>query len=102
MLLVYPKSEIIPQNIRLAFKDLGQEGINWGLRIAQCESGFNPYNVNRTDGQAKGLYQFKIGTFMANAKRIRIKNPDIWNWAQQIKVARYMFSIGQQRQWECR
>lgn len=99
--MVYPPSGEIPQYIAITFKDLGAEAVDWGLRVAKCESGYQPYVSNHTNGKAKGLFQFMPPTFYANAKRAGIKDPDLWNWRHQVHTAKYMYSIGQQKQWEC-
>lgn len=96
-----PHKEQVRQTIIAEFKEVGSEGVEWGLNVAQCESGYQPYISNHTNGKAKGLFQFMVGTFYANAARAGIENPDIWNWRQQVKVAKYMYSIGQKGQWEC-
>lgn len=70
------------------------------LRVANCES---HYNVNAYNPSgATGLFQFMPGTFLGNAKRVGLANPDIHNAEHQAQVAAYMFSIGQARQWVCK
>jgi len=70
------------------------------IRIMYCESGgrSNAYNSSG----ASGLFQFMPRTFQANASRIGITNPDIWNPWQQIDTATYMFANGQAWQWSCK
>lgn len=70
------------------------------LRVANCES---HYNVNAYNPSgATGLFQFMPGTFLGNARRVGLANPDIHNAEHQAQVAAYMFSIGQARQWVCK
>ena len=69
-------------------------------RVAECESHFNPGAANPSG--ASGLFQFMPSTFRANATRVGINNPDIWNYDHQAHTAAYMFSIGQAGQWVCR
>lgn len=72
-------------------------------KVMFCESSNNPKAVNKKDpnGGSFGVMQFQIETFYSYAKKIKIENPDIHNVEQQIKVASYMFSIGQMKQWSC-
>lgn len=86
--------------IRQVFSKSGQEAVNWGIRVAECESGYNPEAANASG--AYGILQFKPATFYANAKRAGIKNANLSNWIQQIEVAYYMFTNNQQWQWECK
>jgi len=78
---------------------------NWLLRVAKCESGFNPLAQNKGyyagGGNPSGLFQFLPQTFSANAARAGIVG-DIWNADDSAHVAAYMFSIGQSGQWACK
>jgi hypothetical protein len=47
-----------------AFAPLGAGAQQWALRIAKCESGYNPNAVNRSSG-ASGLFQFLPSTWAA-------------------------------------
>lgn len=78
-------------------------GCNAGqlIRVMYCESGGRSNAYNRS-GPYIGLFQFLTSTFNANARRIGIANPNIWDPYQQINVAAYMFSIGQSGQWGCK
>jgi hypothetical protein len=60
-----------------------------------CES----TGINHKTTYHKGYFQFLPSTFSANAARIGIKNPDVFNPGQQVRVAAYMFSKGQAGQW---
>jgi hypothetical protein len=71
------------------------------IRVMYCESGGRSNAFNRV-GSYIGLFQFSTSTFNANAKRVGIPNPNVWDPYQQINVAAYMFSIGQSRQWTCK
>jgi hypothetical protein len=59
-------SRVAPDSIRAiivaAFSPLGQPAVAWALRVAACESGYNPYAVNRSSGAA-GLFQFMPSTW---------------------------------------
>jgi len=48
--------------IRQAFAPMGQAAVDWGLRVAACESGYNP-NAVGGGGQYFGLFQFTTSTF---------------------------------------
>ena len=67
----------------------------WGRRVAWCESRYNFGAINDTSG-ASGLFQFMPTTFSANG------GDDIWNWKEQITIAKKMFDNGQAYQWSCK
>jgi len=58
-----PGVAAVKQLIRQAFAPLGQAAVDWGLRVAACESGYNPNSYN-PDG-ASGVFQFMPSTFRA-------------------------------------
>ncbi|HEX4213910.1 MAG TPA: transglycosylase SLT domain-containing protein, partial [Candidatus Dormibacteraeota bacterium] len=51
----------VQQDIVNAFTPLGSAAVQWGLRIADCESTYNPRAVNPSG--AEGLFQFMPSTF---------------------------------------
>ena len=55
-------SGAIQQIILNAFASLGTAGQTWALRVAKCESNYNPLAVNRSSG-ASGLFQFLPSTW---------------------------------------
>ncbi|MHB1501057.1 MAG: transglycosylase SLT domain-containing protein [Candidatus Dormibacteria bacterium] len=67
----------------------------WLLSVAQCESGLDPTNVNRSSG-ASGLFQFMPATFAGHG------GTDIWSPTQQANIAAQMFSIGESSEWVCK
>ncbi|MHB1526258.1 MAG: transglycosylase SLT domain-containing protein [Candidatus Dormibacteria bacterium] len=67
----------------------------WLLSVAQCESGLDPVDVNRSSG-ASGLFQFMPATFAGHG------GTDIWNPTQQANIAAKMFSIGESGEWVCK
>ena len=52
----------IQQIILDAFASLGSTAQAWALRVAKCESNYNPNAVNRSSG-ASGLFQFLPSTW---------------------------------------
>ena len=52
----------IPAIIQAAFAPLGQGAVNWALKVAFCESGYNPNAVNPYSG-TEGLFQFMPSTW---------------------------------------
>jgi len=73
---------------------------NWLLRVAKCESGFNPNAYNPSG--ASGLFQFMPATFAANSVRAGFGGSSIWDPVASANTAAYMFSVGQSRQWTCK
>ncbi|HUY09082.1 MAG TPA: transglycosylase SLT domain-containing protein [Candidatus Dormibacteraeota bacterium] len=67
----------------------------WLLGVAQCESGLDPTDVNKSSG-ASGLFQFMPATFHGHG------GTDIWDPVQQSDIAAKMFSIGESREWVCK
>ncbi|MEA2645535.1 MAG: trimeric autotransporter adhesin, partial [Chloroflexota bacterium] len=84
----------IPDIIRAA-------AAKWGanpdqlLRVANCESHFNPRAYNSSSG-ASGLFQFKPSTYAAHG------GTNIWDPVEQSDIAAKMFSQGLARQWGCK
>ncbi|MGH7692238.1 MAG: transglycosylase SLT domain-containing protein [Candidatus Dormibacteria bacterium] len=68
---------------------------SWLLGVAECESGLDPTNVNRSSG-ASGLFQFMPATFYGHG------GTDIWNPVQQADIAAKMFSEGESGEWTCK
>ena len=73
---------------------------NWLLRIAKCESGFNPNAYNPSG--ASGLFQFMPATFAANSVRAGYAGASIWDPVASANTAAYMFSRNQSGQWVCK
>ena len=80
-----------------AFAPQGQAAVSWGLRIAKCESGYNPRAVNPSG--ATGLFQFMPSTF-ANTPPGRAGG-SIWDPVAQSQAAAWMYSQGRQGEWQC-
>ena len=80
--------------IRAAASRYGADGDQM-VRVARCESSFNPRAYDAASG-ASGLFQFMPGTFYGHGGH------DIWDATDQSNVAAKMFANGQASQWSCR
>ncbi len=78
-----------------AFGSLGAAAVQWGLCVAEHESGDNP-DAESPSG-AQGLFQFMPSTF-ANTPAGRAGG-SIWDAAASSQAAAWMYSQGQQAQW---
>ena len=57
-----PGRAAVIQDIENAFNPQGQYAVNWALRVAKCESNYNPNAVNPYSG-TEGLFQFEPSTW---------------------------------------
>ena len=71
------------------------------LRVAYCESGFNPNAYNSILG-ASGLFQIIPGTWAANSVRAGYGGANVFDPVANANVAAWMFSRGQSGQWVCK
>jgi hypothetical protein len=71
-------------------------GLSWALRVAKCESGYNPLAVNRSSG-ASGLFQFMPSTWNAN-----FPGWNIWDPYAQSRAALAFYNAGRQSAWTCK
>jgi hypothetical protein len=71
-------------------------GLSWALRVANCESHYNPLAVNRSSG-ASGLFQFMPSTWNAN-----FPGQNIWDPYAQAKGALVFYNAGRQSAWTCK
>ncbi|MFN2519752.1 MAG: G5 domain-containing protein [Candidatus Limnocylindria bacterium] len=71
------------------------------LRVAYCESGYNPNAYNGILG-ASGLFQIIPGTWAANSVRAGYGGASVFDPVANANVAAYMFSVGQAGQWVCK
>ncbi|MGH7882654.1 MAG: transglycosylase SLT domain-containing protein [Candidatus Dormibacteraceae bacterium] len=88
----------IQQIITGAFTPLGAPAVTWGLRIAHCESHYNPRAVNPSG--ASGLFQFMPSTFAHTPPGKA--GGSIWDPVAQSQAASWMYGQGRQAEWECR
>ncbi len=71
-------------------------GLAWALRVANCESHYNPLAVNRSSG-ASGLFQFMPSTWNAN-----FPGQNIWDPYTQARGALVFYNAGRQSAWTCK
>jgi len=71
------------------------------LRVAWCESRYNPLAYNARSG-ASGLFQFIPTTWAANSVRAGYGGASVFDPVANANVAAYMFRNGQAYQWTCR
>ena len=70
------------------------------LRVAYCESRFNPGAYNASG--ASGLFQFLPSTWAANSVRAGYAGASVFDPVASASVAAWMFAHGQAFQWVCR
>jgi len=95
-----PAPADIESLIRSAAADWGADPDQL-LRVAWCESRYNPYAVNARSGAA-GLFQFMPATWAANSVRAGYAGASVFDAAASSNVAAYMFRNGQAAQWSCK
>ncbi|HKW78600.1 MAG TPA: G5 domain-containing protein [Candidatus Limnocylindria bacterium] len=86
--------------IRAAAADWGADADQL-LRVAWCESRYNPSAYNASSG-ASGLFQFMAATWTANSARAGYGGASVFDPVASANTAAFMFSIGQSRQWACK
>lgn len=72
--------------------------------IVKCESSMNPSAINYNDGgkgkHSKGMWQFQDLTFERYSKELG-EELNVYSAYDSTKVASYMISKGEIRQWSC-
>jgi hypothetical protein len=71
------------------------------LRVAYCESRYNPSAYNKSSG-ASGLFQFLATTWAANSVRAGYAGASVFDPVANANTAAWMFARGQQGQWSCK
>ena len=94
-----PASSEIEQIIRDAAAAQGADAEQL-LRVAYCESRFNPGAYNPSG--ASGLFQFLPSTWAANSVRAGYAGASVFDPVASANVAAFMFARGQAAQWVCR
>lgn len=83
--------------ITKAFAPYGPGAVAWGLRVAQCESGFNARAYNPA-GPYYGLFQFLMSTFRATP----YGSGDVYDPVANANAAAWKFANGGASAWGCR
>jgi soluble lytic murein transglycosylase-like protein len=91
-----PSVGVVQDLIRRAFAPQGQAAVDWGLRVAACESGYNP-NAYNSSG-ASGVFQFMPGTFRATP----YGNQNIFDAAANVNAAAWYFQQHGGGAWSCK
>jgi hypothetical protein len=92
----YPAGSI-QDIITKAFAPLGATAVAWGLRVARCESGYNPRAYNPA-GPYYGLFQFLMSTFNATP----FHGQDVYDPVANAGAAAWKYSQGGAGSWGCR
>lgn len=71
-------------------------GLTWALRVAHCESRYNPLAVNASSG-ASGLFQFMPSTWKAY-----FAGWNIWDPYAQARAALVFYNRGATNAWTCK
>lgn len=79
-----------------AFTPLGQGAVNWALRVAYCESHYNPYAVNSSSGAA-GLFQFLPSTWAHSPYASQSPFDPVAN----SRAAAWLYARSGPNQWVC-
>ena len=83
--------------ITKAFSPYGPTATAWGLRVASCESGFNPRAYNPA-GPYYGLFQFLMATFKATP----YGSGDIYDPVANANAAAWKWANGGASAWGCK
>jgi soluble lytic murein transglycosylase-like protein len=86
----------VQDTVRAAFAPYGPAAVAWGLRVARCESGFNPRAVNGA-GPYYGLFQFAMPTFRATP----YGGQNVYDPAVNASAAAWKYAHGGARAWGC-
>lgn len=95
--------EVTLSPIEYADKYTEQYGVDPTVfkKVMFCESQNKPNPPGHNDGGAAyGIFQFHRPTFLYYEKQIGI-DLEYTSYKDQIQLAAYMFSIGEQKQWTC-
>jgi cell division protein FtsL len=87
----------IQQIILDAFAPLGAGAQQWALRVAKCESGYNPNAVNRGSG-ASGLFQFMPATWASMPQG----RQSVFNAVANAQAAAVLYARSGPNQWSCK
>ena len=91
-----PSAGFVQDLIRQAFAAQGQAAVDWGLRVAACESGYNP-NAYNSSG-ASGVFQFMPGTFRGTPYGAQ----NIFDASANVNAAAWYFQQHGGGAWSCK
>jgi soluble lytic murein transglycosylase-like protein len=91
-----PSAGAVQDLIRQAFGPQGQAAVDWGLRVAACESGYNPNAYNPSG--ASGVFQFMPGTFRATP----YGGQNIFDASANVNAAAWYFQQHGGGAWSCK
>ncbi len=74
----------------------GSAGLDWALRVAGCESGFDPDARNLYSGAA-GLFQFLASTWQSTP----FAGASVFGAPANAQAARWMYDHGRANEWRC-
>jgi len=80
-----------------AFTPYGATAVAWGLRVAKCESGYNPRAYNGA-GPYYGLFQFLMSTYRATP----YGGQDIYDPVANASAAAWKYGQGGAGAWGCK
>jgi hypothetical protein len=83
--------------ITKAFTPYGTTAVAWGLRVARCESGYNPRAYNPA-GPYYGLFQFLMSTYRATP----YGGQDIYDPVANASAAAWKYGQGGAGAWGCK
>lgn len=95
--IVAGTASAIQQIILDAFASLGSAAQQWALRVAKCESNYNPYAVNRSSG-ASGLFQFLPSTWAGTPQRAQ----SVFDPVANAQAAAWLYQRYGPSQWSCK
>jgi len=92
-----PSTYSVPDMIVTAFSPLGPGAVQWALRVARCESGYNPSAMNPS-GDATGVFQFLRSTW-ALTPWASYSRTDAW---ANVQAGAWLYTHGGPGNWVCR
>ena len=94
-----PTVQQVQQIIRAAFAPLGPAAQQWALRVAKCESSYNPNAVNRSS-HASGLFQFIPSTWASTPQAKAGKS--VFDPVANAQAAAWLYKRAGPRPWVCK
>lgn len=97
-----PVATAAPQptgSIQQAICDAFRSACAWALRVAKCESGFNP---RATNGSHRGLFQISTRWHAARTQRMGYTLEQLWEVGPNISVALAIYNEQGPGPWQCK